>query len=46
MIEIFFFFLLDGTVTKVGEFMMDFKEEPDMSVFTPTIDKRSTPLMS
>jgi hypothetical protein len=45
-------FLLDGTVTKVGEFMMDFKEEPDMSVFTPTIEpinntnKRPAQLMS
>lgn len=31
-------FIADGTVTKVGEFIMDFKEEPDMSIFTPSMD--------
>jgi hypothetical protein len=36
----------DGIITKVGEFAMDFKEEPDMSVFTPSMDKRQTPLTS
>ncbi len=42
----------DGIVTKVGEFTMDFKEEPDMSIFTPSIEsinntnKRPTQLMS
>jgi hypothetical protein len=46
--KIFFFFSSDGIVTKVGEFMMDFKEEPDMSVFTPSIEsmKRPAQLMS
>ncbi|CAF0936430.1 unnamed protein product [Rotaria sordida] len=43
----------NGIVTKVGEFMMDFKEEPDMSIFTPSMEsissntnKRPTQLMS
>ncbi|CAF1017063.1 unnamed protein product [Adineta steineri] len=27
-----------GRITKVGEFMMDFKEEPDMSIFTPSME--------
>jgi hypothetical protein len=42
----------DGIVTKVGEFTMDFKEEPDMSIFTPSIEsinntnKRPAQLMS
>jgi hypothetical protein len=42
----------DGIVTKVGEFSMDFKEEPDMSIFTPSIEsmnntnKRPGQLMS
>jgi len=46
--KIFFYFSSDGIVTKVGEFMMDFKEEPDMSVFTPSIEsmKRPAQLMS
>lgn len=28
---------LDGIVTKVGEFLLDFNEEPDMSVLSPSI---------
>ncbi|CAF3467226.1 unnamed protein product, partial [Rotaria sp. Silwood2] len=42
----------NGIVTKVGEFIMDFKEEPDMSIFTPSMEsisntnKRPTQLMS
>ena len=27
----------DGVVTKVGEFLMDFSEEPDMSLLTPSM---------
>lgn len=37
---------IDGIITKVGEFTMDFKEEPDMSVFNPSMDKRPAQLMS
>ncbi|CAF1276638.1 unnamed protein product [Rotaria magnacalcarata] len=31
----------NGIVTKVGEFMMDFKEEPDMSIFSPSMESIS-----
>jgi hypothetical protein len=29
---------LDGIVTKVGEFMMDFNEEPDMSILSSSFN--------
>lgn len=47
-----FLIFLDGIITKIGEFMMDFKEEPDMSIFSPSMEsinnpnKRTTQLMS
>jgi hypothetical protein len=28
----------DGIVTKVGEFMMDFNEEPDMSILSSSFN--------
>ena len=32
-----------GVVTKIGEFMMDFKDEPDMSIFTPSMEAMGNP---